>query len=345
MFRNYILILLSGFLLCNFCNATYKISFSSNNSSSEKSIKAPRLKFWEKKSKEEAILDSNKVAKATSKQDTTNIEENLDVRKIETMIDSLGIFDNHKMKKDFLQLRQSILNLMNFNDVSGEMEMLTFLYDLNKRTNALEQEFITKSLGNIGDDTVIPMLMEIANNNNLPIEIRSNAVEILSKKQSPELVDFLIEMLGDPHSKGKVNEFALNVMGDLSEERMIMALLESYRIGRSKYYSLLNTFMNSLNNFENPEIIGIYQEIARSKDFPSKIRVKAFKSLIRFSDSPGTIEQIIELLNDPENYKYYEEIISLLQNTGAYENHKTQLRIAAYKAMQNDLAPLGIKNE
>ena len=345
MFKNYIQILLSGLLLCNFSNATHETKLFSNNSSTKKSIKAPRLKFWEKKNKEEPILNPNEITKPISKSDTTNMEQTLDVKKIDAIIDSLGIFDNHKMKKDFLQLRESVLNLMNFNDVSGEIEMLTFLYDLNKRTNALEQEFITKSLGTIGDNTVIPMLMEIANNNNLPIEIRSNAVEILSKKQAPELVDFLIEMLGDPHSKDKVNEFALNVMGDLSEERMIMALLESYRMGRSKYYSLLNTFINSLNNFDNPEIIGIYQEIAHSKDFPSKIRIKAFKSLIRFSDSPGAIEQIIELLNDPDNYKYHEEIISLLQNTGAYENHKTQLRMAAYKAMQNDLSPLRIENE
>ena len=152
-------------------------------------------------------------------------------------------------------------------------------------------------------------------------------------------------MLGDPHSISKVNEFALNVMGDLSEERMIMALLESYKMGKTKYYSLLNSVLNSLNNFNNPEIVSIYKEIANSKDFPSKIRLKAFKSLIRFADSPGAIDEIINLLNDPYNYKYYEEIISVLQSSGSYKNHKNKLRIAAFNAMKNDKLSSDMQNE
>ena len=44
-----------------------------------------------------------------------------------------------------------------------EIELITYLYDINKRTNALEQEYITKTLGKIGDDSVVPILMEIAN--------------------------------------------------------------------------------------------------------------------------------------------------------------------------------------
>ena len=63
------------------------------------------------------------------------------------------------------------------------------------------------------------MLMEIAHNHDLPVSIRGSAVEVLSKKQAPELVDFVVEMLGNPESRDKVNEFALDVMGDLSEEK------------------------------------------------------------------------------------------------------------------------------
>ena len=249
------------------------------------------------------------------------------------------------IKEDFLKIRESILNSMSSNKPNGTVEMLIHLYDINKRSNAQEHEFLTQSLGEMGDKKVIPILIEIANNNDLPAYIRSSAVEILSKKQVPELVDFLVEMLGDPNSRDKVNEFALDVMGDISQERMIMALLEAYQIGRNKYYSLLNTVLNGLDNFENPQIKSVYKEIAHTEDFPGKIRLKAFKGLIRFANDSEAIDEIIELLNHSNNYVYYEEIITILKESGLYDDYKDKLRQAAYKAMQNHSVPFGMKNE
>ena len=249
------------------------------------------------------------------------------------------------IEKEFLHIRQSVINSLNFDTPNDEIEQLIRLYDINKRSNAKEHEFLTQALGKIGNEKVIPILMEIAHNDNLPINIRTSAVEILSKKNAPELVHFLIEMLGNPISRDRVNEFALDVMGDLSEERMILALLESYQIGRSKYFSLLSTMMNSLDNFENPQIKSVYKEIANNKDFPNNLRVKAFKGLTRFTNDPEIIREIITLLNEPANYIYYEEIITLLQNLGTYENYKIQLREAAYRAMRKSSATFGILNE
>ena len=249
------------------------------------------------------------------------------------------------IEKEFLHIRQSVINSLNFDTPNDEIEQLIRLYDINKRSNAKEHEFLTQALGKIGNEKVIPILMEIAHNDNLPINIRTSAVEILSKKNAPELVHFLVEMLGNPISRDRVNEFALDVMGDLSEERMILALLESYQIGRSKYFSLLSTMMNSLDNFENPQIKSVYKEIANNKDFPNNLRVKAFKGLTRFTNDPEIIREIITLLNEPANYIYYEEIITLLQNLGTYENYKIQLREAAYRAMRKSSATFGILNE
>ena len=159
-------------------------------------------------------------------------------------------------------------------------------------------------------------------------------------------MDFLVEILGDPASRDKVNEFALNVMGELSEERMIMALLEAYQLGRNKYYSLLNTVMKGLDNYDNPNIKSVYKEIARTEDFPSNIRLKAFRGLTRFADDPEVADEIIELLNDPDNYVYYQEIITILKDYEIYNDYQVKLRMAAFKAMQNDLDPLGgVENE
>ena len=238
------------------------------------------------------------------------------------------------LRQDFFEIRQSVINSLDFNSPTDSIEMLIKLYDINKRSSAQEHLFLTNALGNIGDDKVIPILMEIANNNDLPINIRTSAVEILSRKNAPELVHFLVEMLGNPISRDRVNEFALDVMGDLSEERMILALLESYQLGRNKYFSLLHTIMNSLDNFENPQIKSVYKEIANNKDFPNNLRIKAFKGLTRFTDDPEVVVEVIKLLNEPENYMYYEEIINLLKNLDIYEDYKISLREAAFKAMQ-----------
>ena len=242
------------------------------------------------------------------------------------------------------EIRTDILSAIGQIGTKDEVILLIKLYEVSKRSNAQMNNLLTTSLGKIGDDKVIPILMEIAKNKNLPVNVRSRAVDVLSKKQAPELVDFFVEMLGDPVSRDKVNEFAFDVMGEMPEERMLMALLEAYQVGRHKYYSLLNTIINSLDNFDNPEIKSLYLEIAQTKDFPSNIRLKAFRGLTRFSD-PEVVDGIVELLNDPANYIYYNEIVGMLHEFGVYDNYQDKLRMAAFKAMKKEAGFIGFAND
>ena len=268
-------------------------------------------------------------------------DDNMEISSTDSLFSNLITIEEKN-----LEIRKSLLGAMGDDAVNYDVKILIHLYDINKRSNALMNQILTQTLGNMGDKKAIPILMEIALNNDLPVSVRSSSVEILSKKQAPELVDFLVELLGDPTSRDKVNEFALNVMGDLSEERMIMALLEAYQLGRNKYYSLLNTVMKGLDNYDNPNIKSVYKEIAHTEDFPSNIRLKAFKGLTRFADDPEVADEIIELLNDPDNYVYYQEIITILKDYEIYNDYQVKLRMAAFKAMQNDLDPLGgVENE
>ena len=242
------------------------------------------------------------------------------------------------------EIRTDILSAIGQIGTKDEVILLIKLYEVSKRSNAQMNNLLTTTLGKIGDDKVIPILMEIAKNKNLPVNVRSRAVDVLSKKQAPELVDFFVEMLGDPVSRDKVNEFAFEVMGEMPEERMLMALLEAYQVGRHKYYSLLNTIINSLDNFDNPEIKSLYLEIAQTKDFPSNIRLKAFRGLTRFSD-PEVVDGIVELLNDPANYIYYNEIVGMLHEFGVYDNYQDKLRMAAFKAMKKEAGFIGFAND
>ena len=255
-------------------------------------------------------------------------------------ISTESLFSSLKeIEKKSLEIHQSILNSINNADYKNEINMLVEIYDINKRNNVQMNQLLIHTLGNIGDNKVIPILMEIIQDNNTPISTRYSAIEILSKKQAPELIDFFVQMVEDPNSINNINKFTLNVMGDVSEERMILALLEAYQVGRNKYHSLLNTIMSGLENFDNPNITSVYKEIARTKDFPSNIRLKAFKALARFANKPESTDEIVELLNEPDNYTYYKEIITILKDYDLYDDYKIKLRMAAFTAMKKDLAP------
>ena len=251
-----------------------------------------------------------------------------------TSIDSL-IEALYTTEEKTIEIRTSILNAVGSYGTKNEIELILKLYDFGKRSNAQMNKLLTTKLGEIGDERVIPILMEIAKNKSNTVDIRNRAVEVLSKKQSPELVDFFVELLGDPTTRDKVNEYAFDVMGDMPEERMLLALLEAYQVGRHKYYSLLNTVMNNLNNFDNPEIKSVYLEIAQTNDFPSNIRLKAFRGLTRYDD-PSVVSGVVELLNDPENYVYYNEIVGMLHEFQVFNIYEDKLRVAAYNAMRKD---------
>ena len=246
-----------------------------------------------------------------------------------------------------MEIREAIVEAIGKNGSKDEVYTLIELYQISKTNNARMNKLLATTLGEIGDEKVIPILMEIAKNKNLHVSIRNQAVEVLAKKQAPELVDFFAEMIGDPATRDKVNEYALTVMGELGEERMILALLEAYQVGKHEYYSLMNTILTGLDNYDNPGMKPIYLEIAKTVEYPSNIRLKALRELTRYSD-PEVISAIVEMLNHPGNYLYYNEIIAMLRNYELYEDYKPKLRMGAYNAMMEDLGkdtPIGVYHD
>ena len=239
-----------------------------------------------------------------------------------------------------MEIRETIVTAIGQNGTNDKVYTLLELYQVSKTNYARMNSLLANTLGDIGDDKVIPILMEIAKNKNLHITIRNQAVQVLAKKQSPELIDFFVEMIGDPDTRDKVNEYALTVMGELSQERMILALMEAYQTGKHQYYSLLNTIIDSLEDYNNPEIKSVYLEVAQSEGFPSSVRFKALKALTQYSD-PEIMAEVIDLLNSPENYVYYNEIIEMLNRYNLYEDYKPKLRNAAFEAMSRERGVIG----
>ena len=132
-------------------------------------------------------------------------------------------------------------------------------------------------------------------------------------------------------------------MSDFKEERMILALLESYQSGKNEYFSLLNTLINSMDSFEHPLLKPALIDIVNTEDYPYTIRLKALRVLVTYND-PEIITGLLKLLEDPKNYMFYDEIVIMMHKLDIFEEYKNQLRMASYRAMnQQNLLVRGSK--
>ncbi len=241
-----------------------------------------------------------------------------------------------KTEDKIMTIRENIVDAIGQNGSEDEVLTLVELYEVSLSNHARMNELLTLTLGAMDDDRSIPILMEIAQNSDINVRTRNRAVEILSRKNAPELVDFFVEMMGDAESNEQMRHFALDVMDGIQEERMVLSLLESYQAGKKQYYAMLHSLMNSLQDFENPAIKPALLEVAKTEGYPKALRIKAIRGLANFDD-PNIIEEIIAMLEVPENYIYFSEIVDVVSELGQYEQYKPQIRMASFIAMQNAL--------
>ena len=151
-----------------------------------------------------------------------------------------------------MDLRSEIIESIGENNTEDKVITLLELYEISLKNHQRMNELLTLSLGELEDDRAIPLLMDIAKNDEIDLHIRNRAIEILSRKNAPELVDFFVEMLGSPGSNDQMLTFINNSMGIVERDRLLMALLESYQIGKNRYYAVLHSLMGSLEDYSNP---------------------------------------------------------------------------------------------
>jgi HEAT repeat protein len=260
-------------------------------------------------------------------------------------IDILAQFGEEKSSPAFIKglqtseskimaIRESIISGLEKNGSEDEIITLLDLYEISKTNYIRMERMLSVTLGQMNDDRAIPVLMEIASDESVDITTRTIAVEVLAKKQAPELVDYFIKLLGDPSTRHRLNEFTLSVMGEIDNERMILALLESYKNGKSQYHSLLNSVLATVEEYQNPEIIPLLKEVAVSDALPNGTRLKAIKALAKFKDEQS-MDAIIEMLEDPKNYIFYYDILMVVDNFGGYNKFKNRIRQVGHRAMLN----------
>ena len=233
-----------------------------------------------------------------------------------------------------MDLRETIIKAIGENGAEDEILTLIDLYEISMSNHARMNELVAVTLGNMNDDRAIPILINIASNKEINIRIRNTAVEILSRKNAPELVDYFTEMLGDPETNEEMLGFINNAMGNIQSDRMTMVLLESYQTGKNRYFANLYSIMSALDDYNNPQIKSTFVEVATADGFPRLLRIKAIKGLAKFNDS-SVLDYIIPILENPNNHEYYFDILGLANELNAKENYMNLIRESAHKAMLN----------
>ena len=239
-----------------------------------------------------------------------------------------------KSEAKIMDLREVIVTAIGENGSDDHIITLLELYEISRINHQKNSQLLALALGNMGDDRAIPVLMEIAQNKEHNLITRKLAVDILAKKEATELVDYFIELLGDPNTRQSMNDFALEVMGDLDNQQMILALLESYQIGKQQYYSMLIRLMDLMSEQNNVQLKPVIIEVALTEHLPYHIRIKAIKSLANFGD-PSVVDKIIILLDEPKNYIFYDHIVNLILSMDVMSDYEGELRQASFNAMNN----------
>jgi len=239
-----------------------------------------------------------------------------------------------KSEEKIMDLRTIMVDAVGENNTEDKILTLLELYEVSVYNHQRMNELLTTTLGDLDDDRVMPILMDIARNNELNMNVRNQAIEILSRKNSPDLVDFFVEILGSPNSNDTMLDFIHNSMGIENRDRMIMALLESYQIGKTRYHAILYSVIEGLEDYNNPQMKPLFIDVAKTNGFPTGLRIKAIQSLVNFNDET-VLDELIPILNETENYKFYYEINTLAEKLNANELYINKIRQAGFNAMQN----------
>ena len=152
--------------------------------------------------------------------------------------------ENIELKTNSLHM--TLVRSLNKIRVEDLVLALLDLYEIAHSNVERTDQLLAETMGAIGTEEVVPILVSIAKNPILKIGVRNRAVEILGKKDPGEVANAFAELLNDPATNLEVREFALKTMRGVKQENLILALLNTYNAGRNEYYSLLNTLLETL---------------------------------------------------------------------------------------------------
>ena len=237
--------------------------------------------------------------------------------------------ENIELKTNSLHM--TLVRSLNKIRVEDQVLALLDLYEIAHANVERTDLLLAETLGAIGTEEVVPILVSIAKNPGLKIGVRNRAVEILGKKDPADVANAFAELLNDPETNLEVREFALKTMRGVKQENLILALLNTYNAGRNEYYSLLNTLLEALGNFDDPQVFKAIIQIGLTDDMPISLRKKAIESLGGLNN-PNVIPRFLPLLSDAKNYTLHGSIVQMVGRLGKQDLYHEKIRRLAFTA-------------
>lgn len=205
-------------------------------------------------------------------------------------------------------------------------------YETAKQDYIAFEESMAKTLGRFDDDRVVPILMVIAQDKDLPLRIRNKAIDILAEKKNPQVADLFVQLLQDPETQAQMRDFTLSAADEVENADLLVALIESYNTGQQEYFALLDALTRAMEKFTDPRLKPALSEIASNNDLPRNIRSQAIEAIGQYDD-PALYESLISLMQDPDNYYFYEQIHRIINRQGTTAQME-RLRRATWNAHQ-----------
>jgi len=237
--------------------------------------------------------------------------------------------ENIELKTNSLHM--TLVRSLNKIRVEDQVLALLDLYEIAHANVERTDLLLAETLGAIGTEEVVPILVSIAKNPGIKIGVRNRAVEILGKKNPADVANAFAELLNDPATNLEVREFALKTMRGVKQENLILALLNTYNAGRNEYYSLLNTLLEALGNFDDPQVFKAIIQIGLTEDLPINLRKKAIESLGGLKN-PNVIPRFLPLLSDAKNYTLHGSIVQMVGRLGKQDLYHEEIRRLAFTA-------------
>ena len=237
--------------------------------------------------------------------------------------------ENIELKTNSLHM--TLVRSLNKIRVEDQVLALLDLYEIAHANVERTDLLLAETLGAIGTEEVVPILVSIAKNPGIKIGVRNRAVEILGKKNPADVANAFAELLNDPATNLEVREFALKTMRGVKQENLILALLNTYNAGRNEYYSLLNTLLEALGNFDDPQVFKAIIQIGLTDDLPIDLRKKAIESLGGLNN-PNVIPRFLPLLSDAKNYTLHGSIVQMVGRLGKQDQYHEEIRRLAFTA-------------
>jgi len=275
------------------------------------------------------VIESNDPVGLQAIRNSLKDGSSLDFTLFETGLQALGQTNDPENTKTILQAmtasRQGYVAVRNemFTIVENQVDARSVALILKLYAEATEDyasflENLTLTLGKMDDARVVPVLMSIAKNKKIDIGIRNLAVEILATKNDPAVAKLLAEMLNNPATQNEVKTYAISIMDEMKDERLLSSLIDALHNEQATYYGMLDAITSALGNFDDPELKMALVKVARDDQMPSRFRKRALTSLAAHRD-PVITSQLIDILSNPDNFIFYEDIRDMVEDIDSPE--------------------------